>query len=287
MSEDDGYVYGREVVIRRIVNSEAKAIVVTGDSGVGKSTVLSGAQRISVGLAPTPVPVGAGPGALGRALSAAVTLALAAHVDDEGQIPLLRERMLAASRRLRRRAGHRVREDLVVLLLDQVRMRIGETAAEMIAETRSAWNESEQDSLQTRLAALTETDAALALAEVGRVPLPGAGPTPSRQRRQAAAGAPVAQRMPLAWHRLSDADGGLHGLPGSSVACAWDRPLVGRPAAPAAYVPVQGRGRVEVGPGHGSTLLAADGASTCTPADKRLGNSPRRQPDALFCHEPR
>jgi hypothetical protein len=166
LSEDDGYVYGREAVIRRIVDSEAKAIVVTGDSGVGKSTVLSGAQRISVGLAPTPVPVGAGPGALGRALSAAVTLALAAHVDDEGQIPLLRERMLAASRRLRRRAGHRVHEDLVVLLLDQVRMRIGETAAEMIAETRSAWNESEQDSLQTRLAALTETDAALALAEV-------------------------------------------------------------------------------------------------------------------------
>jgi hypothetical protein len=53
--------------------------------------------------------------------------------------------MLAAPKRLRRRAGHRVREDLVDLLLDQVRMRISETAAEIIAETRSAWKESAQD----------------------------------------------------------------------------------------------------------------------------------------------
>jgi len=166
VSEDDGYVYGREAVIRLIVNSEATAIVVTGDSGVGKSTVLSGAQRVSEGLAPAPVPVGAGPGALSRALSAAVTLALAAHIDDEGQIPLLRERMLAVSKRLGGRARNRVSEDLANLLLDQVRRRIGETAAEIIAETRSAWNESEQGSLQKRLAAFSGTDAALALAEV-------------------------------------------------------------------------------------------------------------------------
>ncbi len=117
MTGDYGYVYGRQVLILRVVDSAASTVVVTGDSGVGKSTVLSAAQRLSRGLAPAPVPVGAGPGALSRALSSAVTLALAAHIDDEGQLPLFRERLLDASRRLRRRASQRVREDLTNLLL--------------------------------------------------------------------------------------------------------------------------------------------------------------------------
>lgn len=166
MGDDDGYVYGREYVLRRIVKSTASAVVITGDSGVGKSTVLRAAQRMSTGFAPPAVPVGAGPGALSRALSSAVTLALAAHIDDAGQLPVFRERLLAASRKLRHRASERVREDLTNLLIDQVRMRLGETAAEIVAETRSAWNESEQDSIQQRLATLTETDVALALTEV-------------------------------------------------------------------------------------------------------------------------
>ena len=166
MSEGTGYVYGREAVVRLIVESQATAIVVTGDSGVGKSTVLSGVQRVSDGLAPPPVRVGAGPGALDRALAAAVTLALAAHVEDVGQISLVRQRMLAASRTFERGAKDRVRAGLVDLLLDQVRMRLGDTAAEVVADMRSAWNDSEQDSLQRRLAAFTVTDTSAALAEV-------------------------------------------------------------------------------------------------------------------------
>jgi hypothetical protein len=167
VTETDSYVHGRGDVLGRILGSKGRAVVVTGDSGVGKSTVLSGAQRISPGLAPPPVAVGAGPGALGRAMSAAVALALALHADDDdGQLRLLRQRMLDAAGQMKDRTAKRAREDLVNLLMDQVRARVGETAAGIIDETRTAWNASDEISLHSRLAALTETDSAQAIAQV-------------------------------------------------------------------------------------------------------------------------
>lgn len=73
---------GRGDVVFELAGSQAAVTLLTGDSGIGKSSVLGAAQEISLGLAPPPQTIPASGAKLRRAVLDALGTALAALVAD-------------------------------------------------------------------------------------------------------------------------------------------------------------------------------------------------------------
>lgn len=79
-------VYGREAVVEALARSRAPVTVLSGDSGVGKSTVLAAAQEAAgEAVAPLPRTIPRSGGALQFALLQALGDAVAAYVTAQGR----------------------------------------------------------------------------------------------------------------------------------------------------------------------------------------------------------
>ena len=139
MSATD-WVHGREEVLRRLTTSNADCTVLTGDSGIGKSTVLAATQRLTDwALAPPPVRVLSGPASFQLALADAIAGALQILNEDDHGLRALQQRILGTARRASSVATERLRGQVTDHVLDLVSARYGEATASTLRALKEAW----------------------------------------------------------------------------------------------------------------------------------------------------
>ena len=139
-------LYGRGDDLRRVVDSRAKVLLLTGDSGVGKSSLLAAAQsETEFGVAPSPVTVGRPSGALQHALMESLAAATAEVVERRGLAAEVGQRLKAAALAVARDRGERLAQVVGAELLNLVKGRLGEHAGDALgdylAELRAAGDE--------------------------------------------------------------------------------------------------------------------------------------------------
>lgn len=167
MTAEPDYLYGRDDLLATALASTAPVLVLFGDSGVGKSSLLRAVQRASSDtLAPEPVELGLGPAALQRGVGLAVADSLSELTESDPDVDALSVRLKGAARRLASALSGRLKDAAAEHVLDLLRAKYGEAAAVTAQELRSAVRGSAEDSLRARITAAGDTDALAALLAV-------------------------------------------------------------------------------------------------------------------------
>ena len=166
MSATD-WVHGREEVLRRLTTSNAECTVLTGDSGIGKSTVLAATQRLTDrALAPPPVRVLSGPASLQLALADAIAGALQILNEDDRGLSVLQQRIRGTARRVSSVATERLRGQVTDHVLDLVSARYGEATGSTLRALKEAWGGSSEDTLMARISSAGDTEVVRVLIEL-------------------------------------------------------------------------------------------------------------------------
>jgi hypothetical protein len=128
-------VYGRAEIADRVARNEAPIILVTGDSGIGKSTVLRMAcDKRRDWITPPPIPLIGSAGALHTGVLDQLGAALALLIDDGLAVSALGERLALTGRRLAHERISVLGRVALAELVAVVRGRVGEDVGKAVAE---------------------------------------------------------------------------------------------------------------------------------------------------------
>lgn len=161
-------LYGREAEIGRLAASRAPLTVLTGDSGVGKTSILEAAQRITDhALAPAPRTVPFSGGVLQRVLLEGLADVIALDAERRGSLS-------EAARHLGEAAEKMIEEGATELVrvvgreaLAMLRGRLGEEVGAAVAAYVSALNTTVDEQLAVRLSSALDREAAATVLNVG------------------------------------------------------------------------------------------------------------------------
>lgn len=140
-------LYGREGLTERLVRSRAAVTLLVGDSGIGKSAVLSAAQRQSrqQAIAPPPRTMARGGAVLQNALLHVLADAVADIISADGNAKHAASLLKEAAKKLARDRGQELAKAIGKELLNLVRGRlgseVGDSIGAYIAELKTAFDE--------------------------------------------------------------------------------------------------------------------------------------------------
>jgi hypothetical protein len=147
-------IYGREELVGALARSRAPVTLLTGDSGVGKSTVLAAAQQTTQdSLAPTPRRVPHSGGALQQALLHALSDAMSAYVERRGRARELADHVVEVADRLASEGAQEPTKVVVKELLALVRGRIGDDVGKAFTDYLQQLSSTVDERLAARLTA--------------------------------------------------------------------------------------------------------------------------------------
>jgi hypothetical protein len=150
-------VYGRTELIQRIARSQAPVTLIVGDSGIGKSTVLTGAQEASDdAIAPQPRTLPLAGGVLQRAFLEALGDAVAELAADQGSAAAIGERLVNAARKLAEDRAHGLAIALGKELLGVVKARLGPDVGDAVADYIRQLKTTGDESLAARISAAAD-----------------------------------------------------------------------------------------------------------------------------------
>jgi hypothetical protein len=129
-------VYGREAVVEALVRSRAPVTLLSGDSGVGKSTVLAAAQEAAAAdaVAPPPRTIPYSGGALQSAVLQALGDAVAAYVTAQGRAREIAGYIVQIADRLALEGARELSKVIGRELLAVVRGRVGDDVGKAFVE---------------------------------------------------------------------------------------------------------------------------------------------------------
>ena len=161
-------MYGRDEEIERLARSAAPITLLTGDSGVGKSTVLEAAQAATeTALAPMPRRVAAAGGVLQSTLLSALGDALAEDIQERGRVAEIGRLLAATAEALVEAKGQEVARVVGQELLAIVRGRLGPDVGNAVVEYGKALKETADERLAMRLQAALDRTAVETVIEFG------------------------------------------------------------------------------------------------------------------------
>jgi len=162
-------LYGRQALIDTVARSRAPVLILSGDSGVGKSEVLAAAQAASAPeVAPPPQTVASSGAALQLALLDALGDAVAIVVERKGRAREVADRLTDAAREL---ASDRLSDLAAVVgaeLLQIARSRLGPEFGQALADYVVTLRQGRSETLAARLQTARDpsvVEAVLALAQ--------------------------------------------------------------------------------------------------------------------------
>jgi hypothetical protein len=145
-------LYGREDLVERVARARAPVLVVTGDSGVGKSEVLRSAQaRSGAAIAPTPVALDGSPGNLQRAVFAGLVSALVEITERRSLHGEIGELVRDAALRLARDRASELSKALGAELLSYLRHKLGPEAGRAIIDFVKQLKEAQDSDIGARI----------------------------------------------------------------------------------------------------------------------------------------
>jgi len=154
-------IYGREKLIEALVRSRAPVLLLTGDSGVGKSTVLNAAQQAAqTGLAPAPRRVPHSGGALQYALLQALSDAMSAYVRERGRARELVDHLGEIVLRLASEDAQELPKVIFKEVVALVRGQVGDDVGKAFADYLQQLTSTVDDRLAARLVAAVDRDVA-------------------------------------------------------------------------------------------------------------------------------
>jgi hypothetical protein len=166
-------LYGRDDVLARIAApGTASVIIVTGDSGSGKSTVLGRAVEMDMErgmVAPGPERLSRAGGSLQRALLGQLAVAVGALVTDDGMARRVAATIAAVGRQIRADKGHELAVVLGRELLALARARIGADVGAALAEYVQEQASDSEYALRARIQAADSDVLATLIVFIGEV----------------------------------------------------------------------------------------------------------------------
>jgi hypothetical protein len=128
-------VFGREALADGLARNKVPLVLVTGDSGIGKSTVLKLASTPRIGwLAPEPITVSHSSGALYNGFLHQLAAALTALAEGGLGIPPLAERLVATGQRLASTPGSVLARVALAELVAAARGKVGDDLGKAVTE---------------------------------------------------------------------------------------------------------------------------------------------------------
>jgi len=162
-------LYGRDREVGRLCSSGASLTILSGDSGVGKSSILDAAQRATVdAIAPAPRAVPYSGGVLQRLMLEALSAVLAEDAAKRGSLSVAARDLGEAVERLIDGGAQMLLRAIGREVFALVRGQLGEEAGAGIAEYANALKQSVDEQLAVRLSNALDREAAamvIALAE--------------------------------------------------------------------------------------------------------------------------
>lgn len=159
--DNRGMLYGRDDLVDRVTRSRAPLLLVTGDSGVGKSEVLARAQRNATdGVAPPVVTLDTSPGALQRGLLQALGSALANVMERRGAVDHVARRVEQAALAMARERATELAKAVGAELLAVARHRLSPQFGEGIADFIRHLRASADSAIGARISAATDATVA-------------------------------------------------------------------------------------------------------------------------------
>lgn len=161
-------LYGREVEIGRLAASRAPLTVLTGDSGVGKTSILEDAQRVTDhALAPTPRTVPFSGGVLQRVLLEGLADVIALDAEQRGSLSQAARHLGEAAEKMIEEGATELvrvvgREALAIL-----RGRLGEEVGAAVSAYVAALHTTVDEQLAVRLSSALDREAAATVINVG------------------------------------------------------------------------------------------------------------------------
>jgi hypothetical protein len=151
-------IYGREALVEALVRSRAPVTLVSGDSGVGKSTVLAVAQEAAAAdaVAPRPRTIPNSGGALQFAILQAMGDAVAAYVTAQGRAREIAGYIIEIADRLALEGARELSKVIGRELLAVVRGRVGDDVGKAFAEYLHELRTPIDESLFARLTAAVD-----------------------------------------------------------------------------------------------------------------------------------
>jgi hypothetical protein len=154
-------IYGREDLVGMLARSTAPVTLLTGDSGVGKSTVLAAAQQTTQdALAPAPRRVPHSGGALQYALLQALSDAMSTYVEERGRARELVDHVVEVADRLTSEGAQELTKVAIRELLALVRGRLGDDAGKAVTAYLEQLSSTVDERLVARLGAAVDSGVA-------------------------------------------------------------------------------------------------------------------------------
>lgn len=161
-------MYGREELVEGVARSRAPVLLITGDSGVGKSDVLRRAQeRSGAAVAPAPVTLDGSPGNLQRALLDALAGALAAITERRGLHDEIGRLVQQAVLRLAHERANDLAKALGAELLAYTRHKLGAEAGRAITDFINQLTTAGDAAIGARINAASDPSVAQTLIALG------------------------------------------------------------------------------------------------------------------------
>jgi len=160
-------LYGRDAELTAIVESRVPMLLVTGDSGIGKSELLRAAQEATASVAaPEPRTVRGTSGSLQRSLLEALGEATAELARERGMAQEVSERLVEAGKKLVADKGKEAAKVVVRALLLKVKEKVGEDVVELVGDYVKELGDVGHETLLARINAATDEDVADVILEL-------------------------------------------------------------------------------------------------------------------------
>jgi hypothetical protein len=154
-------LYGRDDELNAVIECPAPMLLLTGDSGIGKSELLRAAQAATVAVAaPPPRTVRGTSGSLQRALLDCLAEATADVVREKGIAEQVGGRLVEAAKRLAADKGKEAAKVLGRALLLKAKEKVGADAVDLLTDFARELGEVEHETLLARINAATDDDVA-------------------------------------------------------------------------------------------------------------------------------
>ncbi|MHB1784059.1 MAG: AAA family ATPase [Acidimicrobiales bacterium] len=152
-------LYGRDDLVRQIAALKDSMVVISGDSGIGKSAVLAAAAKATTDVvAPLPVVIGNRPGGLQEALLRSCGLALATALEREGAISRAAGTLIEATKRFIATEWRGIGAVIGQEVLALVRGRLGADVGKAIELYAHELRETVDQNLAARIRAVNDAD---------------------------------------------------------------------------------------------------------------------------------
>jgi len=163
--------YGRDDTARALARSRAPVVLLTGDSGVGKSVVLQAAQEFAAAdgeITPTPRTVRHSGGILQVALLEALGDAVTRIVQKQGRASEVANLLVEAAKRLARDRGQELAKVIGKELLSIVKGRLGPDAGKAFEDYARQLKSAADENLGARLTAAVDPGVAVLIVDFAR-----------------------------------------------------------------------------------------------------------------------